>query len=171
MKTLSRFCEVLTYLAMVYAGFTAIVVAAALIRSNYAHFGWIIFAVTIAGQSVALLFRVLKKRWIFAIIAAVSAAVRVYISYLLMVRSGLDMAVFYKQHLPALLVAVFALLTALFWRAYQKAAVGITFCKADSDRARAEEQAAALTETTEETPAEELPTEETPAEERPAEEV
>ncbi len=156
MKTLSRLCEVLTYLAMVYAAFTAVVVALALMRSDYAHFGWLILAVTVVGESAALLFRVLKKRWIFAIIAAVGAAVRVYISYLLMVRSGLDMAVFYKQHLPALLVVVFALLTALFWRSYQKAAVGITFRKADSDRARAEEKAANLTEIVEEIPAEEV---------------
>ena len=67
---------------------------------------------------------------------------RVYVSFLLIQRSGLDMLVLYKHHLPALLVVLFALLSTVFYKMHLKNERGVTFQKTQKDRELMEEKKA-----------------------------
>ena len=143
MKSISRIFSVLTYAAMVYAAFTAIIAGVSLTPTAlYAHFGWMILLFSLAGFIAAIIFNIFKMKWTSFFVLAGTGIARVYVSYLLIVRSGLDMMVFYKHHLPALLVVLFALLSTVFYKLYLKNERGITFQKTQKDRALMEEKMA-----------------------------
>lgn len=143
MKGISRFFSFLTYLAMVYAAFTAVVAAFSLIPTElYAHFGWMILVFSLAGFLAAIVLNIFKLKWTSFFVLAGTGIARVYVSYLLINRSGLDMVVFYKHHLPALLVVLFALLSTVFYKLHLKNERGITFYKTERDRELREEKAA-----------------------------
>lgn len=143
MKSVSRFFSFLTYGAMVYAAFTAIVAAFMLIPSaSYSHFGWMILVFTMAGFLAAIVLNIFKLKWTSFFVLAGTGIARVYVSYLLVQRSGLDMLVFYKHHLPALLVVLFALLSTVFYKMHLKNERGVTFQKTQKDRELMEEKKA-----------------------------
>ena len=170
MKGVSRFFSVLTYIAMAYAGFTAFVAAFSLASSKFSHFGWMILAFSGVGFLAAIVLNIFKLKWTSFFVLTGTGVARVYVSFLLIQRSGLDMAVFYKQHLPALLVILFALLSTVFFKMYLKNERGITFQKTEKDRALMEEKRE-LEELAEaenaEAEEEEVPQEETASEESP----
>lgn len=80
---------------------------------------------------------------LFFVLAATSIA-RVYIGFLMINHSSgmLEMRIFYKHHLPALLVVLFALLSTLFYKKHLKNERGVTFQKTEKDQKLMEEKEA-----------------------------
>ena len=143
MKALSRFFSFLTYGALIYAGFTAVIAGISLIPAkNYAFYGWSILILTIAGFLALIILNIFKCKWSSFFVIAGTMIARVYISFLMVNRSAglLEMKVFYKHHLPALLVVLFALLSTLFYKKYLKDERGVTFQKTEKDREHMEEK-------------------------------
>lgn len=140
MKAVLRVFSILTYIAMAYVGFTAVVALISLWGSQYSHFGWLIFLFFAIGSLVGILLNCFKLKWTSFFVLGATNLARVYVAYLLIQRAGLDMVVFYKQHLPALLILLFAFFSALCYQKYLKNEKGVTFQKTEKDRALREEK-------------------------------
>ncbi len=143
MQSISRFFSVLTYLAMAYAGFTALGTSMYLLPvEEYAHFGWMILLFSFVGFLAAIVFNILKMKWVSFFILAGTGLARVYVSFLLIVYAELEMTAFYNHHLPALLVVAFALFSTIFYKLHLREEQGITFRKTEKDRELMEEKQA-----------------------------
>ena len=148
MKILSRIFSVLTYAALSYVLFTALIAVIALHNSaDYAAYGVAFEVLAVGGLLAAVVLNILKCKWSSFFVLAGTSLVRVYIGFLMVNNSAvLEMTVFYKHHLPALLVVLFALLSTLCYKKYKKAERGVTFQKTEKDREIMEEKALAAEE-------------------------
>ncbi len=121
MNGLSKFCRILLYIWMAWCTFVTLGSGIIMTTGKFAAFGWGVLIVTLAAFVGSIVLDILKLRWSSFFTLTAGVLVHLYLVFSLTNRSGgLERIVFYKNHLPFLILAVLSLGMVLCYKKYRK---------------------------------------------------
>ncbi len=142
MKTCSWVFRVLLYIWMAWCTFVTLGSGFVIIGGRFAPFGWGILIVTLAAFTASIVLDIFKLRWSSFFVLTAGVLVHVYLVFSLTNRkNGLDRLVFYKNHLPFLILVVLSLIMVLCYKKYRRDN-SVSFEKTKKDQEKVAEKLA-----------------------------
>lgn len=121
MKTCSRVFRVLLYIWMAWCTFVTLGSGVVIIQGRFPLFGWGMLIITLAAFIASIILDLLQLRWSSFFVLTAGVLVHIYLVFSLTNRkNGLDRLVFYKNHLPFLILVVLSLIMVLCYKKYCK---------------------------------------------------